>query len=39
MIYLRGRVKFPIGGDEIRSLSPRAFLLSAGFGEIPKPTV
>ena len=24
MVYLRGRVKFPIGGNEIHSLSPRA---------------
>jgi hypothetical protein len=24
MVYLRGRVKFPIGGNEIDSLSPRA---------------
>jgi len=37
MIHLRGRVKFPTGGDEALLLSPRAFL--AGFGVIPKPTV
>ncbi|KIY21270.1 hypothetical protein UB32_14625 [Mesobacillus subterraneus] len=37
MVYLRGRVKFPIGGNKVNSLSPRAFV--AGFGAIPKPTV
>ena len=38
MINLRGRVKFPTGGDEPMALSPRA-VFTAGFGEIPEPTV
>jgi hypothetical protein len=38
MINLRGRVKFPTGGDEPIALSPRA-VFTAGFGEIPEPTV
>ena len=38
MVYLRGRVKFPTGGDECMHSKP-ASLNKAGFGEIPKPTV
>lgn len=38
MINLRGRVKFPTGGDGPMALSPRA-VFTAGFGEIPEPTV
>jgi len=38
MVYLRGRVKFPTGGDECMHSKP-ASLNTAGFGEIPKPTV
>lgn len=40
MIYLRGRVQFPTGGDEmLLFLSPRAVCILAGSGEIPEPTV
>lgn len=39
MIYLRGRVKFPTGGDEESISKPASLLMGAGFGVIPKPTV
>ncbi|EAR65348.1 hypothetical protein B14911_08852 [Bacillus sp. NRRL B-14911] len=39
MVYLRGRVKFPTGGDEASCSKPASLFYWAGFGEIPKPTV
>ncbi len=37
LIFLRGRVKFPIGGKPVLTGKPAS--RKAGFGESPKPTV